>query len=200
MLIVFDEYTNAMDLMPREYSESARRYTRGGLREGRKYGFSLVLSAQRAVGLRDEVTQLGRAVFHVKDATESRYALGQEGAEGLRDGYFMARFDAMQLTAAFEPTDEQIVSFLAERRVARLDPLPWLEGKVVEPTAEAPKISAPKNDVERLAEMIRGDWNPEMSGRQVAALLGKSYAGWWKDKTDEIITVLKNNQRMEGVV
>ena len=191
MLIVFDEYTNAMDLMPREYSESARRYTRGGLREGRKYGFSLVLSAQRAVGLRDEVTQLGRAVFHVKDATESRYALGQEGAEGLRDGYFMARFDAMQLTAAFEPTDEQIVSFLAERRVARLDPLPWLEGKVVEPglltsDSEPTQDDISESDMKEVVQLLR-------DGESNSAIVRKVWKASGGDK------FLRLNERVKNI-
>lgn len=195
-LFVFDEYTNAMDLMPRQYAEETRRFARGLLREGRKYGFSMMLSAQRAVGLRDEVTQLGRAVFHVSDPQESRFALGVPGAESLREGYFMARFGNLNMAGAFEPTDAEIASFLTERRVAPLEPLPWLEGKFIEPTPE--KMSLPeKTDIEKLAETIKGDWNPAMSGRQVAALLGKSYAGWWKDKTDEIIAVLKN-QNLEG--
>ena len=200
MLIVFDEYTNAMDLMPREFSESARRYTRGGLREGRKYGFSLVLSAQRAVGLREESTQLGRAVFHVKDATESRYALGQEGAEELRDGYFIARLDAMHTTASFEPTDEEIVSFLAERRVTQLEPLPWLEGRMIEPTETAPQLAKPKNDIEALAESIRSEWKPDMSKRSVAKLIGKEYAGSWASVVDKLVTYLNSNQNLEGAM
>lgn len=198
ILLVFDEYTNAMDLMPRQFAEDARRYTKGLLREGRKYGFSMVISAQRAVGLRDEVTQLGRAVFHVADQQESRFAIGVPGAEVLRDGYFMAKFGAMCMAGAFEPTDDQIAAFLADRQPRSLEPLPWLDGHVIEPTEDAPKIEAPKSDVEKLAETIRDRWNPEMSGRQVAALLGKGYAGWWKNKTDEIIAVLKN-KNLEGV-
>ena len=135
-LVVLDEYTNAMDLMPRQHSEAARRFAKGLIREGRKFGFSLLIAAQRAVGLRDEVTNLGRAVFHVADQQESRFAAGLPGAESLQEGYFLAKFGQMTLAGAFEPTDAEIASFLGDRLVPPLEPAPWLDlpALTVQPT------------------------------------------------------------------
>lgn len=198
-LFVFDEYTNAMDLMPRQYAETTRRYTRGILREGRKYGFSMMLSAQRAVGLRDEVTQLGRAVFHVSDPQESRFALGMPGAEDLQEGYFMAKFGALNMTGAFEPTDAEIASFLADRRAPALEPLPWLDGKFIEPMPEMAALPE-KSDLEKLADSIRAEWRPDMSKRAVARLIGKDYAGAWASKIDAMIAYLMSNQNKPSSV
>ncbi len=164
-VVVLDEYTNAMDLMPRQYADSSRRYVKGLLREGRKYGFSALISAQRAVGLRDEVTQLGRAVFQVSDTQESRFALGVPGAESLREGYFMAKFADMNMAGAFEPTDAEIASFLGGRQVANLEPQNWLEANLTEPEAPAiPADEVPTEDfdlteenIQKVVQMIKED-------------------------------------------
>ncbi len=136
-IVVLDEYSNVLDLMPRQQAETTRRYVKGGIREGRKYGFSFVIAAQRAVGMRDEVTNLGRAVFHVADPQESRFAIGMPGAEDLREGYFMAKFGQLYMAGAFEPTDEEISAFLRDRNAPTLEPVQWVDVKAldVEPTA-----------------------------------------------------------------
>lgn len=203
MLLVFDEYSNAMDLMPRAYADAARRFTKGLLREGRKYGLSMLLSSQRVVGLRDEVTQLGRAVFHVSDQQESRLAIGVPGAEALRDGYFMAKFSEMKVAGAFEPSDEDIASFLAERRVTPLEPLPWLDANLIDPAPAPAALNEPKSDIEQLAEAYLPQYEPGMSGNAIGRMIGKPYGGSWKEKIDQLREVFDRmsgqNQTLEGV-
>lgn len=129
-LIVLDELGNALDLMPREFADESYRYIRGLVKEGRKVGFNIVFSSQRAKGFRDVMTQVGRAVFFVEDEMESRHALGVLGAEQLSEGYFYAKFGSMKLAGAFEPSDEQLIAFLQSRRVRALERQDWIEGEI----------------------------------------------------------------------
>lgn len=130
-LIVLDELGNALDLMPREFAEESYRYIRGLVKEGRKVGFNIVFSSQRAKGFRDVMTQVGRAVFFVEDEMESRHALGARGAEQLVEGYFYAKFGSLKLTGAFEPSDQEIIEFLQSRQVKALEKQNWIEGEVM---------------------------------------------------------------------
>jgi hypothetical protein len=206
-VVVLDEYSNAMDLMPKAQADESRRYAKGLLREGRKYGFSMVLAAQRAVGLRDEATNLGRAVFHVADQQESRYAIGMPGAEALGEGYFMAKFGALNVAGAFEPTDEELAAFLAARQSPPLEPVKWLdlEALDVAPTAgrlggggdqksvdsDQLSVNSGRDEVAELAEGIRERWSPEMSKSAVSRLLGKEFAGSsWTAKVNRVIEYL----------
>lgn len=141
-LIVLDELGNALDLMPREYAERSYRYMRGLVKEGRKVGFNIVFASQRAKGLRDIMTQVGRAVFFVEDEQESRFAMGALGAECLQDGYFYSKFGPLTLTGAFEPSDEQLTAFLSQRQVKVLPKEDWIEGKVIDPAKLEEKPSA----------------------------------------------------------
>ncbi|MBI5964907.1 MAG: hypothetical protein HY863_15620 [Chloroflexi bacterium] len=129
-LIVLDELGNALDLMPREFAEESYRYIRGLVKEGRKVGFNIVFSSQRAKGFRDVMTQVGRAVFFVEDEMESRHALGVLGAEQLSEGYFYAKFGSMKLTGSFEPSDEELTEFLRSRQVKALERQDWIEGEI----------------------------------------------------------------------
>ena len=63
---------------------------------------------------------------------------------------------------------------------------------MIEPTATTSK------EIAQLAESIRAKWASTMSGRDTAKLLGKTYAGWWKDKTDEIIEYLGATTTSKG--
>ena len=45
-------------------------------------------------------------------------------------------------------------------------------------------------EIERLATSIREKWSPDMSKRKTAELLGKTYAGAWAAKIDQIIEFL----------
>ena len=135
-LLILDELGNALDMMPNQIRQEAHRWVGGLVREGRKYGFNVWLATQRAVGFKSIVEQLGRAVFYLADADASRHALGFPGAEKLTDGQFFAKFQRTQICAAFDPTDEELVSFLGERNVPAHEPINWIDGHVVGEKAE----------------------------------------------------------------
>lgn len=135
-LIVLDELGNALDMMPTAIRQEAHRWVGGLVREGRKYGFNLWLASQRAVGFKSIVEQLGRAVFYLADAEASRYALGFPGAETLSEGQFIAKFHRTQKCAAFDPSDEELVTFLQGRTVKTHEPITWIEGSVVGETKD----------------------------------------------------------------
>lgn len=195
--VVLDELGNALDLMPRELSDMARRYIRGLASEGRKVGFHLVMASQRAVGFRNLMTQVGRAIFFVEDEQESRMALGLPGAERLQDGYFYARFGSAQLTGAFAPSDDEIAAFLQKRSIAPLEPQRWIEGASAGTIqqAEVPLIvpveDQPRDEIAEMAEKIRSQWSAGMSGSAVARLLGLSqYGGSYKTRIDNVVAYL----------
>jgi len=130
-LIVLDELGNELDMMPREVAQDAYRLVQGLVKEGRKAGFSVWLASQRAVGFKSIVEQLGRAVFYLADADASRHALGFPGAEMLNDGHFFAKFHGVRKCAAFDPTDDELVSFLKGRAVKLYEPINWIDREVV---------------------------------------------------------------------
>lgn len=67
--------------------------------------------------------------------------------------------------------------WLAEQAEAGDDAL------IIEPTA-------PQDEISQLAESIRGKWHSSMSKRAVGAMIGKTYAGSWAAKIDQIISYL----------
>lgn len=131
-LLILDELGNALDMMPTEIRKDALRWVQGLSKEGRKAGFNIWLATQRAVGFKSIVEQLGRAVFYLSDSEASRYALGFPGAEHLRAGEFIAKFHhGTNRCASFDPTDDDLVSFLRGRSVKIHEPINWIEGTVV---------------------------------------------------------------------
>lgn len=210
-LVVLDEFGNALDMMPREFAEQSMRYTRGLVKEGRKVGFHLMIASQRVKGLRDVITQMGRAVFFVEDEQESRYALGTPGAEQLHEGYFYSKFGAQQLTGAFEPTDDEIAEFLRKRSVSKVDEPGWElssmdfgtdkrieadEVPLIVPTAGShsiPDLEPASTETQRMAEGIRSQWFIGMSKSAVSRLLGyPQYGGSYKAKTDAVVEYLNS--------
>jgi hypothetical protein len=145
-IVVLDELTNALDLMPRENRLTCRRYLTGLTREGRKVGLHVVFAAQRAVGIREVITQVGRAVFFVEDAQESRFALGMAGAEKLQEGYFYAQLGQEQLVGAFEPSDEELHVFLEKRPVQDLGKPQFINLPALESRQEELPLIVPTED------------------------------------------------------
>lgn len=167
-LIVLDELGNALDMMPRDVAPEALRWVKGLTKEGRKYGLNVWMASQRAVGFKSIVEQLGRAVFHLADADASRHALGFPGAEDLLEGQFFAKFNQVKKCVAFDPSDDELTAFLRARPVKALEPVEWIDGKVVgegspsvvlSSAQDETKIESGADDVDRrirvrLAEMI----------------------------------------------
>jgi hypothetical protein len=154
-LIILDELGNALDMMPPTQRHEAYRWVGGLVREGRKYGFNIWLATQRAVGFKSIVEQLGRAVFYLADAEASRYALGFAGAEKLREGQFIAKFQSTpQVCSAFDPTDEDLAAFLRGRSVPAHEPITWIDGTVVE-ERKAENVGQNAEKVDETEEKIR---------------------------------------------
>lgn len=190
-IICLDELGNAIDLMPSDYSKTSMRFIIGMGREGRKVGMNMLFASQRAVGFRPLMTQVGRAVFFVEDEMESRMSLGAPGAETLRDGYFYAKFGEPQLVAAFEPSDEEIKSFLASRPQKMLERPKWIEG-IALPETQPPQIET-KNDRVRDLEI----WRRHLEGQtlneiQRAVFNGKTGGSFYNAVT-EVIARYKAN-------
>jgi DNA segregation ATPase FtsK/SpoIIIE and related proteins len=197
-ILVLDEVGNSIDLMPRNYAELSLRYLMGLTKEGRKVGFNVIFTSQRAKSLRDPITQVSRAVFFVEDKQESRYALDALGAESLQPGYFYSRFGSIKLTGAFDPTDEQIERFLKQRPVKRLEKQDWidLEARDID-RIEKPKAAGdlpPKTEIEVLAESIRAEWHAGMTKSEVSRLLGRPFGGAsWTSKVNQVIEYLSSS-------
>lgn len=204
--IVLDELGNVLRLMARVgKADMVSMAVEGLVSEGRKVGFNVLVSNQRATGMAGILSQTGKAIFRVeRDEEKAHKSLA--GASGLREGYFYARFGEVRLAGGFEPSDDEIARFLQSRPVKELD-RDWVDGRVVEALSlplpqgslpsESEGMKPAQTDVERLAEAIRDEWKEGMSGRAVGALIGKPYGGSWKDKIDQIVEVLRNSN-MEG--
>lgn len=206
--IVLDELGNALRLMDPDTSRQCRILTEGLVSEGRKAGFNVVLTNQRATGMAGILSQTGKAIFRI-EADEEKAHKSLMGASILREGYFLAKFGASKMAGAFEPTDDEITKFLASRPVGRLDDDDWIDvmpigqdqisepkdaGLLSEPISEkVPEVSevSKVSEVERLAESVRAQWFPGMSKSALSRLLGKPYAGSsWTQRVDSIIEFL----------
>lgn len=120
-----------------------------------------------------------RVAFRVPHHNDSVTMLGYKGAEALPDvrgrglivwkGSFI-QFQSFSVTYPM-PSDET-------RR---------LLSEQVSAGSEAP---AQEDEIGKLAESIRGEWEPSMSKRAVGRLLGKAYAGAWTVKIDRIVAFL----------
>lgn len=128
--VVLDELGNALRLMDRDMSNRSRLWVEGLVMEGRKVGFSIALANQRATGMASILSQTGKAIFRVESDEEKAHK-SLMGASSLRDGYFLAKFGASKLAGAFEPTDEEIRSFLASRPVDKIEDDDWIDGQLV---------------------------------------------------------------------
>jgi hypothetical protein len=169
----------------------------GLTKEGRKVGFNVIFTSQRAKSLRDPITQASRAVFFVEDKQESRYALDALGAESLQPGYFFSRFGSIKLTGSFHPSDEEIERFLKQRPVKQLEKEDWIDAEARDlDRIDKPKTAGnlpPKTEIEELAESIRDRWHADMSKSEVSRLLGKKFAGTsWTDKVNQVIAHLSS--------
>lgn len=203
--MVFDELGNAINDMPDNVGEDTLRKAASVVNEGGKAGLNMIFSAQRPKGFIDLTTQCGRVVFQVETDQEKGFALGYSGASKLPSvptGYFYRKFSSVKVTGAFEPTDDEIRALLSRRAVASLPKEDWVLDNVpalpTQPGAVSLPEPEPRSDIEKLAEAIRDQWNPEMSKRAIGALLGKQYGGAWASKIDQMVEYLKSNPSLEG--
>lgn len=208
-LIVLDELGVAIELL--ELSEANRQHARWAkailsalVKKGRKAGFNIAISSQRAVGLKNLLSQVEKFVFRVNDADEEKYAFGRAGfgSTDLEKGYFISKVGGrMQVAGAFNPSDQQIGDFLLSHRDGQLEKPKWIEGifsdaNLIEPTdqlGDGESLPAVKavDEIAQLAESIRGKWSPGMSKRAMAQLLGyPQYGGAYAGKVDRVLNYL----------
>ena len=148
----------------------------------RATGFYPILATNRpeASALLVKSNLITRISFAVPSWNASHMALGQTGAEALSKTpgrgliVFQARVQEFQgFTVTLpDPTPEAVQYILDRERMA-----------ITQPTAAV-------NELTQLAESIREDWNPSLSKRATAAMLGKTYAGSSAAKIDQIIEIL----------
>lgn len=99
--------------------------------EGRANGMNILIANQRATGMAGILSQMGKAIFRVEPDEESRHR-SLAGAGALATGYFIAKFGKSQLAGAFDPSDDQLISFMQSRPVKTLEPENWIDGQVSE--------------------------------------------------------------------
>mgnify|MGYP000937302029 CR=1 FL=1 len=143
-MIVLDDYSGAMMRMDKKFSALVLNEVKQIAMDGRKFGLHLTIGLQRATWENidtDLRSQMGRIVFSVESASDSRIALGANGAELLPAfRHFLTRMSdgsALQRGIGFFLEDAEVEAFLASRPVAQNEPMQWVDGKIKEP------ISAP---------------------------------------------------------
>jgi hypothetical protein len=203
-IIVLDELGNALRIMRQlnaEYANQSMAWIEVLVSEGRKVGFNILIANQRATGMSSILSQTGKAIFRVEPDEEKAHR-SLTGASDLKEGYFLAKFGASKLAGAFEPTDDQLITFLASRPVPTLEQDGWIDADVseqqqlsVQPASESlpepQAVSEPDARVIELAEKIKDQWTPDLSGNKIAAMLGFSqYGGSYKRRVDEVIKYL----------
>jgi hypothetical protein len=148
----------------------------------RATGFYPILATNRpeASAVLVKSNLITRISFAVPSWNASHMALGQTGAEALSKTpgrgliVFQARVQEFQgFTVTLPDPTPEAVQYILEREQAA----------ITQPTAGVSELA-------QMAETIREDWNPTMSKRATAALLGKTYAGSWAAKVDQIIEIL----------
>lgn len=131
--IALDEYGNALrilELLGKASIVSA--WVESLVSEGAKNGLNIMIANQRATGMAGVLSQMGKAIFRVEpDEEKSHRSLA--GAANLHRGYFMAKFGKPKLAGAFDPSDDELISFMNSRPVKILDPEDWItDGQIIE--------------------------------------------------------------------
>lgn len=200
---LLDELGNAILEMPNDLADFAMRKARSTVNEAGKAGISLVFSAQRPKGFIDLTTQCGRVAFQVESDKERNYALGMSNADQLPDiptGYFYKKFRALNVTGGFEPSDDEIRSYLSRYTVRALPKADWIDAvstpRIDQPKAEVISLPGettiqekPKNDdEERIIELHRQGKKPSVIIREIWGITG---GGRYSEKSDLVKSVLE---------
>ena len=155
----------------------------------RDTGFYPVLATNRpeASALLVKTNLVTRICFPVPSWNASNMVLGVNGAEALPKEQgrglivFKARVTEFQsFRVTYPDPSEETVRMMLERD--------QVEATIIEPTEN--KVYE-VSEVQRLAEQIRGQWTPDLSGSAVARLLGLSqYGGSYKARIDKVVAYL----------
>jgi hypothetical protein len=200
--ILLDELGNALRLMDKDVANQCRIWVEGLVSEGRKAGFNIVLANQRATGMASILSQTGKAIFRV-ERDEERAHKSLMGASGLKDGYFLAKFGASKLAGAFEPTDEEIKSFLESRKVEKLGGNDWIDGELIEQKqvgagrAASLLVDQAGEDIESQIEALAKKGDMSMTAI-VRAIWGSGAGEAFYDRSELVKRVMNRTQEVVG--
>lgn len=141
-LIVLDDFTGAMMRMPSAAAKEVLNEAKQIAMDGRKFGLNLVLGLQRATWTSidtDLRSQMGRIVFRVASAGDSRVALDEAGAERLPFLNYLTRLNDeadIQRGVGFFLQDPEVEAFLRSRPVKQNEAQDWIEGTASSAEAE----------------------------------------------------------------
>jgi hypothetical protein len=131
-LTVIDDYSSAIERMPKKQAGEVVSEVKALALDGRKYGLNLLIGLQSPTW--DNISpvirsNMARIVYSV-DALYSRIALDAPGAEKLPVQWnFLTRLTddaSLQHGVGFRLFDEEIDAFLASRPVSQNEPLNWV--------------------------------------------------------------------------
>ena len=134
-MIVLDDFTGAMLNLHKDFRGEVQDELLRLAFDGRKYGFNLLLGVQRPTGTSvntDLRSQLARISFRVETPTESRIAIGEEGAEVLPDLHFITKItddSNLQRGVGFRLEDNEVAAFLKSRPVSANEPMAWIDAE-----------------------------------------------------------------------
>lgn len=179
ILIALDEYNAAVTATGGPDGDLAR-LAAGIAWRGRKFGITLLFAAQDfSKGVIGRVRdQAGAIVAHRVRSVEVARNLGLEGAARISE-----RTPGRALTDRWGVIQSY---FVGKSRLIGA-------GSAQQMTLPLPTVTPERTltNVERLAQGIQDKYQPGMSARSVASLLGKQYAGSWYYTANAVLKVLE---------
>ena len=140
-MVVLDDFSAAMLRMPKDDAKEVLAEAKQIAMDGRKFGLNLVIGLQRATWTSidsDLRSQMGRIVYRVESALDSRVALDESGAERLPYLNFLTKLTddaSVQRGVGFFLDDMEAEAFLRSRPVTENEKVDWIEGVVVPDSA-----------------------------------------------------------------
>jgi len=194
VMVVVDEYAAIYDDLQGEYRTRYVRAVTNICRLARKAGIHLVLGVQNPTAesmrpsiRRNTLTQ----VFQVVDAVASQAIIQQAGAERLQGGQYLAVFqDGVHSGAAFDPSDDQLAAYLAERRsrITVYEQPGFLQQ--LPSGAEPALLNQANPELEKLRKFL--EENPNASENAMCQYLWKQpNAGGYAAKIDALLLLLR---------
>jgi len=166
-MAVIDDYSGAMLRMPKKEAGEVLNEVKSIAFDGAKFGLHLTLGLQRATWENIDTnlrSQMGRIVYSLESAGDSRVALGEDGAERLPLQFnFLTRMtddSAVRRGVGFTLQDVEIEAFLQSRPVAENEPLEWIDAtaETVEESPLAPvTLETPDVDIQTAAALPEED-------------------------------------------
>ncbi|MBI5954398.1 MAG: hypothetical protein HY865_22300 [Chloroflexi bacterium] len=195
--LILDELGNVLSLLKGDLKTQSVIWITALCKEGRKAGFHVVVANQRATGMADILSQTGKAVFYVEPEEESRHYF-LRGASELDPGYFLARFGKDHIAGAFDPSDKELMKFMDEHPVVKLEGETWIEAMQ---KAQAQVVVDQKEDDGLSLPLTYSD--PHDPEKKIGADLKAAYAAAdeeirIEDKIAEVWLSMRDSHKWEG--